>query len=451
MSDDSQSGSPGGRYVRAAEDAAFRTHFQSLSPADRVREYFYDSNTGLPNERGWEVMNASKIGPQQLHVHYSIEGVAWVNDTFGHDAGQVLYRAAAEALSQVDRRCAKVGGDFGGRAEDEEDAQRFARMATRKLAAEFQGLTITAAVGETWEEAKEAHKKLKVEMEALRVRAKRGTRPLGLDPGWTPVEPANWGRATAERPVPGRVAQATHHELEIAYTVLEQRQVLEHGYRDPLTGLLGHTGMHVAAQRGDRVLSMDLDGLHATDVFKHELGDEVLRRVGLVMASLQEEMDVAFNAAHPHGDEFAAAHPNAAWLRKYAEDVKRELATETVSYTDLETGRTYEQRGIGMSYGVGATRDLADAELKRDKADRVLSGERDPKGQADIANSRLSVRPATPEELSRARAFELERDAARGRSNGRVERVRLGVDGPMVSRLKRVRVREREKGRGWEQ
>ena len=420
--------------IRSAEDAELEQHFRELSPPERAREYFYDSNSGLPNERGWAVLRDSPVGPQDLVAHYSIEGVAWVNDTWGHDAGQLLYRAAAEALNRVDSRVAKVGGDFAGRVESEADAALFARMATRKLAAEYQGLTITAAVGRTLEEAAHNHHAEKARLEEAGLRSQRKSRPMGLVAGWAPKEAAHWGPPTAARPVPGRVERPVNGELLQAYGALEQGRAARDAYRDPMTGLLSPTGMGVLEQRGDHHLAIDIDGLRATDLYSSPLGDAVLRRVGAVMAAHQEELGVSFHVAHPHGDEFAAAHPQARALDRFAAGVRDELARAVVTYVDRDSGKVLTQTGIGFSYGVGPTRDAAEAALKLDKAERTRLGERDVSGERRLAEKRLSSRKATAVEIESAEAVVVE--ALRPPS--RVRKVALAPGGPVVSRISRV-------------
>lgn len=444
--------------VQERERVLLDRHFDRLSGTERIRQLYYDSNTGLPNEKGWEAMVASKVGPQELHVHYSIEGVAWVNDAFGHEAGQKLYRAAAQALNDVDRRVAKVGGDFMGRAETPEDVKRLVRFANRALPAEYQGLEITAAWGRTPEKARAAHERYKRVLVKAGVRAERGTKPHGLAiiervgfrgiEKWTAKDCVAWYGPGADAELPGRLNGTTHPEMARAYAKLErERSGKRFPYRDELTGLLAPKGMEVLEQRGDEILAIDVDGLGTTNGRSRGLGDEVLRRVGEVMKVVQEDLGIPLNAAHPHGDEFGASHPDATVLREFAEKVRAALAEEKVSYTDPATGRTYTQDGIRFSYGVGPSRDVADGHMQRNKSDRARAGERDPKGQRQIAAGHISERSASADELVRARNVVAER----ARPAPRVERVALGKnrDGPMVSRLKRVKKRVGRGDDGW--
>jgi GGDEF domain-containing protein len=395
--------------ARAAEDRELHERFDRLTPAQRAHEFFYDPNTGAGNEAAFKVFSQAPSQASPLFAQFSVDGVKWVNDTYGHDAGQVMYRVVAEALHDAVPDLCKVRGDFGGRAVSAEDADRIARLATARLPAEWKGLKITAAVGRTYDEALANHIALKERMEVEGTRAKRGERPPFAE-GWAPKAPAAWARG-AEKPslfpeaheVVGRIEQQNHQVLDAAYRKMPVERAFAEAYRDPMTGVLGHIGMGVLHKSREQILSIDVDGLKVSDAFRRELGDEVVRRTGLVMAQVQRQMGESVAAAHPHGDEYGAAHKSADRLQEFAEAVKRQLAKEEVKYVDLEKGITYVQQGIGLSYGIGKTQEIAEEGLAHDKARRVEIGERDIKGKTDLAGKRLRSYDSTPEELWLAR------------------------------------------------
>lgn len=369
---------------------ALEARFTRLTEAERIAEYFYDPNTRVPNEVGFKALHLDT--PREgVFAHYSIEGVKFVNDNFGHDQGQLLYRMAAVALQAADPQIAKVRGDFGSHASSQEAAERIAERANASLPEALKGFRITVATGATWEQASAAHAQHKEAQERAGQRAERGTRPLGVSRRWGPSVVAFPDR---------QVEQPQHPELVQAHRQLDRSQQLA-AYRDPMTGLLSHTGIGAAARKGDTVLSIDVDGLKATDRYNSGLADEVLRKVGQIMGHLGGD-DVS--AGHPHGDEFSAAHPNPEVLRNYGLDLKELLSTVEVRYVDLEKGLTYTQKGIGISYGLGATHEQAERALEHHKADRTRAGERDVKGEFSLAQSRLEVRPASDGELRQARA-----------------------------------------------
>jgi GGDEF domain-containing protein len=401
--------------VRLYEDNRLRERWNDLSQPEKIREYYYDANARVPNERAWEVMQATKIGGP-LFAQYSIEGVAWTNDNFGHDAGQMLYRAAAEALRQVDARIAKDRGDFAGKVESLEDAHFRAKQATRLMPPEFQGFTITCAVGNTWDEAKTNHVALKqqLENEAAKPpanvpadwhpRSGRGRKPHRVAAGWSPQAPAVWAEEDAQYSAARREARGLHHDLTEAFRAVDPNRAFEQCYRDPMTGVLGHTGMGAMERRGDKILSIDVDGLKTTDSISRLLGDEVVKVVGRRMGQLQEELGESMNVAHPHGDEYGAAHPDERKLRAFAELLREDLASLQIPYVDVEKKLTYAQHGIGLSYGIGRDHDQAEHDLKRHKAERAERGERDLKGaEQKVATARIEVRAATEEELAAAR------------------------------------------------
>jgi GGDEF domain-containing protein len=416
------------------EDLELRARFDGLSVAQRVHEFFYDANTGVGNEEAFEVLTAPPAPSEKpLVAHYSVDGVKWVNDTFGHDAGQMLLRVVAEALHKSDPDIAKVRGDFGGRVESARHAETIARLATARLPPEWRGFTITASAGSAWEDARANHVALKQAMEAGGTRAARGSAPA-VPADWRPRVPERWVGQTprptlfaSEEGVPGRVEQRNHPDLERAYARLGPERAFGAAYRDPTTGILGHVGMGVLHSGGKNVLAIDIDGLRATDRFQSGLGDAVVEHVARQMAQLQELFGESLAAAHPHGDEYGAAHRSPDRLRDFAEALKARLAKAEMTFTDPELGMTFVQRGIGLSFGIGPTRQVAEQGLARDKARRVEAGERDLAGQKLIAAGRLTARAATPEELAAAV------DVGRERRGPAVVRVPLAPGGPMVT------------------
>lgn len=379
----------GAESLAKVEDA-LRDRFNRLSGEEKIREYFYDSNTGLPNERGFEALHRAPSEDKPLFAHFSAEGTKFVNE-FGHDQGQLLYRMVARALHAGDPDVTKVRGDFATRVRSSEEAQRIADLANALLPDEFKGFTITVATGPTLEEAGARHAAWKQSMEDTGHRAKRGERPLGVSKDWTPE--------TTPFPTEA-VTQSPHLPLVKAYWRLDRETALS-AYRDPMTGLLSHTGMGAAARVGDKYLSIDVDGLKATDAYSSGLGDEVIRKTGAFMRLLG---GAELQAAHPHGDEFAAAHPDPTVLATYAAQLETFLKGATVSYTNVHLGETFVQRGVGISYGIGDTYEEAERNLEHHKQQRTLAGERDRKGEFAIARARLERRAVTPDDLARERA-----------------------------------------------
>lgn len=377
------------RVEESELDRELRKRFRGLSEPERVREYFYDPNTGLPNERGFEAL--CRRGKEELYAQYSIEGLKWVNDSFTHEEGQLLCRMAARALFAQDANIAKVRGDFAGQVRSQEEARAIAKSANRALPDDFKGFCITVHVGSRFESLSREHGELKEREELAGNRAPRGSRPLAVPWGWSP-DAVPFPKA--------RVKQPLNETLVAAHRALGYERALS-AYRDPMTGLLSSHGMQATERPGCAVLALDLDGLKASDQFNSRLGDEVIARVGTIMRVLGGD---EVRAAHPHGDEFRASHPDPSRLREYAKEVSGLLKDTSVTYCDPALGLTFVQQGLGLSYGVGATSLDAERQLEEQKLERTERGERDGHGQKEVAEQRLRFRPATREETERARA-----------------------------------------------
>jgi diguanylate cyclase (GGDEF)-like protein len=159
---------------------------------------------------------------------------------------------------------------------------------------------------------------------------------------------------------------------------------------DPLTGLSNRRcfddwlASEVSEERSAAVLLIDLDGFKAVnDVHGHAVGDETLRRVGLLVDQHVRPGDLALRLG---GDEFAVVlehqdHPPE-MLRRTARD-RAEALREAVRRTDWE--RVAPGLRIAVSVGVAAARlgpetpggadalyREADADLYVDKAARAV-------------------------------------------------------------------------------
>jgi diguanylate cyclase (GGDEF)-like protein len=159
---------------------------------------------------------------------------------------------------------------------------------------------------------------------------------------------------------------------------------------DPLTGLSNRRCFddwlagEVSEERSAAVLLIDLDGFKAVnDVHGHAVGDETLRRVGLLVDQHVRPGDLALRLG---GDEFAVVlehqdHPPE-MLRRTARD-RAEALREAVRRTDWE--RVAPGLRIAVSVGVAAARlgpetpggadalyREADADLYVDKAARAV-------------------------------------------------------------------------------
>lgn len=98
-------------------DHARRRAVAAMSQDELVRALFTDDLTGLANRRAFDEDERSEGS------HYAVvdlEGLKWLNDTHGHDVGDVAIRAAANALAVaveagglegLDLAAYRIGGD----------------------------------------------------------------------------------------------------------------------------------------------------------------------------------------------------------------------------------------------------------------------------------------------------------------------------------------------------
>lgn len=90
-------------------DLARRARVGRMSRAELERELLTDHLTGLPNRRAWDEWLAL-TRPEFVAV-VDVDGLKWVNDTWGHYAGDELLKAVARALAEEGLGAFRVGGD----------------------------------------------------------------------------------------------------------------------------------------------------------------------------------------------------------------------------------------------------------------------------------------------------------------------------------------------------
>lgn len=155
--------------------------------AELERLAFLDALTQIPNRRGFERALAAACsagGPVALAL-VDVDRLKWVNDRFGHPAGDVVLRHAAEALERLasgdpELSAARIGGDeFGlvlsGRAATEA-ASRIAALLLEidRVREPLPGIRVTLSVGWSRSEGENDPAGLMRAADAALYQAKRG-------------------------------------------------------------------------------------------------------------------------------------------------------------------------------------------------------------------------------------------------------------------------------------
>jgi GGDEF domain-containing protein len=156
---------------------------------------------------------------------------------------------------------------------------------------------------------------------------------------------------------------------------------------DPLTGL----GNHRAYQQDPRLavqVFVDVDSLKwINDNISHEAGDEILRTVGRALGSLDWP---GYCSYHISGDEFMIQAKNVQIAEAVIKHALGFLNQVTFGYT-LPDGTTITKKGVGISYGIATTVELAEEALRKHKAEREAKGLRALRGEPPPGVAREEV------------------------------------------------------------
>jgi len=135
--------------------------------------------------------------------------------------------------------------------------------------------------------------------------------------------------------------------------------------------------------RNERAYSEDKQKKHQSffdvDDFKamnsrltYEGADKALEEVGRIMREQAGDLNIPY---HLHGDEFITQSDDPKALDEFSQRVQNKLNTSVVKFT-LPDGKVLTEKGIGVSYGIGSTKQQAESNLTKDKERRKQSGER---------------------------------------------------------------------------
>ncbi len=163
---------------------------------------------------------------------------------------------------------------------------------------------------------------------------------------------------------------------------LSQAEAQKELATDELTGLLSKRGWKEARDpeipdipTKKHVAAMDMDALKwVNDNLGHGSGDVLLKS----MADALKDAGVE-DAARPTGDEFFGQSDNPEKLELSIQKAQDILKKKTINVT-LPDGSTVTYKGAGFSYGIAESEELADAGLRKSKAEREAAGVRPARG-----------------------------------------------------------------------
>ena len=185
----------GGRRV----DLERRKRVSEMTPEEREQALMVDDLTGLKNKRAYE-----EADRQPVQSLIDVDGLKYVNDTFGHEAGDELLRKVGDALSRAvgeDGNSYHFSGDeFALEGKTHEEVASIAEMAKqilREEPMEFDGRQYTPdfsyGIGNTMAEADVLMRKDKADRIARGQAAERGRALEAIEeipPGAVMVSPA---------------------------------------------------------------------------------------------------------------------------------------------------------------------------------------------------------------------------------------------------------------------
>ena len=351
-----------------------KARHETLSDDAKEGAYFKDRNTSLLNARGAELRERDPKRP--MTARFSMEGFKAFNDEFGHEVPDGALRIMGHALSQNIPDGVKRGGDIEGDVTDQGHADQIAEQMSRAIDPSGRIRVVATAVERGPDtattlaklgDAHKAHKDAEVDAGKLGHRLKLPV-GLGSDPKKAKKAMASIAKRMGEaKPGKGAELGEAHHA---AFSQVSPDEAFSTVHQEQGSGLLSEDGFHhsLAAHPEHHVASADLRGI---GVFNQAFGkaatDSIMKEFSALMAR-HGGHDV--NAAHPHGDEYAAHHASPKQLKRMFAKLKK-TTDKTVLISYIGNGKVVIQRGLHFAYGVGRTFDEADRiNLKKAKEEQ---------------------------------------------------------------------------------
>ncbi len=168
-----------------------RLLINQMSREEMIAELLTDTLSGVGSRRAYEERKQRKT---IYALFVDVDGLKWVNDNWGHHAGDALIRCVGKTLQDMGCEVFRIGGDefaicfntfaevskFILLAEVTVAGQSFGWSGTDGWPMEALGARITIGVGNSEEKADAMLKTMKGVRATLGIRAKRGDSPPGL-------------------------------------------------------------------------------------------------------------------------------------------------------------------------------------------------------------------------------------------------------------------------------
>ncbi len=140
-----------------------RKKVAEMSPEERAEALMYDSLTGLKSRRAFD----EEIDQRPVKVAIDAHGLKWINDNIGHEAGDQLLRAVADAIHRSNEDGYRISGDeMAIQADSPDAAARAVERIKRELSQgslaitlpdgstkTFRGITVSHGIGGSIDEA----------------------------------------------------------------------------------------------------------------------------------------------------------------------------------------------------------------------------------------------------------------------------------------------------------
>ncbi len=198
--------------VERRVDVPKRKSVDAMSADEMRKELLTNHLTGIPNKRAYE---ESKKLPVQVSI--DADSLKWVNDTIGHQSGDEMLKAIAQALADETPNAYHVSGDeFIVQAIDSDGADTIMKAVADRLGRAviaatkpdgteitIRGLGVSDGTGPTLEEAESRLQSHKESREQSGERAARGEKPPGatISSGGRQGREDNQDHATAQEEV----------------------------------------------------------------------------------------------------------------------------------------------------------------------------------------------------------------------------------------------------------